>query len=204
MMRWLSRGFTGKIWLLSSGLCCPSHSHYILHGCLKREPGRMSSACLEFGRAHSAACRTAFHLPGMCVLFTEQIDSASSPGLWQRPWRPFPRPLTSGCGTLTRFGQLTPWAGMRWARPDTSSINFLGKERSQRGSLHSSIWPRPSQCLWGFICSLITATNWYPSLKCPLHKVRHSWSLLSDFHPSLRNRQELHSEEEVAHHNFTP
>lgn len=71
----------------------------------------------------------------------------------------------------------------------------LGK-KYPRGILHSFIWPQPSRCLWDFISSLITATNWCPSLKCPSCEARHSWSS-SDFYPSLRKGQELHSEEEV-------
>lgn len=81
-------------------------------------------------------------------------------------WGPLLSTFTSACGTFTGFGQLTLWAGMQWVRPATSSINFLRKERSQRGSLHSSIWPQPSSVSLGFYlftdCSnwLVPFTTW--------------------------------------------
>lgn len=199
----LSWGCTEKIQGLPSGLCRPSHSHCILRSCLKRVPGKMSSTRLEFGRAHSAACGTVFHLPVMSAVFIEQIAPRLQ-GWGRAPENPSPGPSPLGVGH-SGFGQLTLWVGMQWARPDTSSINFLGERKSTER--------QPA-----FICLIsaipgvfgVLSAHWSQRLTGALHSNVHYIRpdipdpRCSDFHPSLRNGQELHSEEEVAHNSFTP
>ena len=108
--------------LLASSLhTLPSHT-CISQCCLKREPARTTSADLEFGGVYNAACGNVLHLPGMSMVFTEQT------GLGQRLSGPFPSSLTSGCRTLTDYGQLILRAGMLWASPDTYSINFPDRQ----------------------------------------------------------------------------
>lgn len=178
MMLWLFWGCREKIQLLPSWLRRPSHSHCILRRCLEREPGRMSSACLEFGWAHSAASGTAFHLPGMSAVFTKERDSASSPGLRPSPEDPSsaPSPLRVGHSQV-----LDSWPfGLEFSELGLThlpSISLGKKEPREAACIHLSDLSHP-WCLWDFICSPISVPNWCPSLKCPLHEARHSWSSL--------------------------
>ena len=127
--------------LLASSLhTLPSHT-CISQCCLKREPARTTSADLEFGGVYNAACGNVFHLPGMSMVFTEQT------GLGQRLSGPFPSSLTSGCRTLTDYGQLS--FGLECCELVLTRILLI----SQIDSLRSSIWSQSPWFSLGFYLS---------------------------------------------------
>lgn len=208
MTWWLSRGWTEKI------NCAPdtaaafrplapftagSPFSIVVSG--ESRPRWAAPAWSWETQSHSAAHGTAFHLPGMSAVLTEQIAHRLQD--WGRDCEhpsPAPSPLGMGCSRV-----LDSWPfGLEcseWGLTHLPSISVGKKDPREAACIHPSDLSQPG-CLWDFIGSSIAETDWCSSV----HYVRPEIPdpRCSDLHPSLINGQELHSEEEVAHENFTP